>query len=201
VAGFNTTLANGSLGGLFSAAFASGFAGMVLENAVILGGLSSNSTQLAEITANAFSQAVLALAIGVISNRTNLLEQSRTSLSLTRVPKVPLYILLVLKFLYVLGVVLLAVVAICFTHPSETQEVKARLSIKGLAAAYFEPDAQKNQAVSSLEEMFSEHNPKSEKETKVGIVKTEQGGWKYVTVGMGALEGVSELVKAVAKGT
>lgn len=169
-----------------------------LENAAILGGLSSNSTQLAEVTANAFSQAALALAIGAISNRTNLLEQSRTSLSLTRVPKVPLYILLVLKFLYVLGVVLLAVVAICFTHPSETQEVKARLSIKGLAAAYF---AQKNQAVSSLEEMFSEHNPKSEKETKVGIVKTGQGGRKYVTVGMGALGGVSELVKAVAKGT
>ena len=94
-----------------------------------------------------------------------------------------------LKFLYILGVVLLAVAAICFAHPPETQEVKARLRIKGLAAAYIEPKAQKNQAVSSLEGMFSEHNPKSEKETKVGIVKTEQGGWKYVTAGMGALEG------------
>lgn len=53
-----------------------------------VGGLSSNSTQLAGITANAFSQAALALAIGVISNRTNLLEKSRTSPSLTHVPKV-----------------------------------------------------------------------------------------------------------------
>jgi hypothetical protein len=107
----------------------------------------------------------------------------------------PLYVLLVLNFsafwesFYSL------------LQPSETQEVKARLSIKGLAAAYFEPDAQKNQAMSSLEEMFSECNPKSEKEVKVGMAKTEQGGWKYVMPGMGALEGASELVKAVAKGT
>ena len=85
-------------------------------------------------------------------------------------------------------------------QPSETQEVKARLNIKGLAAAYFEPHAQRNQ-VMSIEEMFSEYNPKSEKEVKVSMAKTEQGGWKCVTPGMDALEGASELVKAVTKGT
>lgn len=112
-----------------------------------------------------------------MSPRANILEQSRAVLSLTRVPKVPLYILLVLKFLYVLSAILLAIAAICFTRPAETQEVKARLSIKGLAAASFEPDAQKEQAVSSLEEMFAEHNPEGEKETKrVEIVKRERGG-------------------------
>jgi hypothetical protein len=49
--------------------------------------------------------------------------------------------------------------------------------------------------------MFAEHNPDGEKETKrVGIVKTERGGWVYVTAAVGAWEGASGLVDAVAKG-
>jgi hypothetical protein len=84
----------------------------------------------------------------------------------------------VLKFRYVLRVVLLTVAAICFTLSASLthqrhRKLKPSSASKDWAAAYFEPDAQKNQAVSSLEEMFSEHNPKSEKETNVGIVETE----------------------------
>lgn len=77
--------------------------------------------------------------VGAVSPGTNIFKQSRKVLDLNHAPILPLYILLALKLLYALAAILLTIAAICFTHPAERQEVKARLSIKELVIASFEP--------------------------------------------------------------
>ncbi len=73
-------------------------------------------------------------------------------MSVARIPLVPLYLLLGFKFLYVVVVVILAIGAYCFTHPAETEIVKAQLSVKGLAAAHFDqPDLIRQDVVKQVQ--------------------------------------------------
>jgi len=65
---------------------------------------------------------------------------------------IPLYLLLGFKFLYVVTVIVLAIGAYCFTHPAETEIVKAQLSVKGLAAAHFDqPDLLRENVVKEVQ--------------------------------------------------
>lgn len=201
VTSFNTTLANGTVGGIFSAGFAAGFGTTALENTAIIAGFSNTSAELANTTATYFSQNSLALSIGAMDLRPNILEQSRTLISLTRVPLVPFYILIALKLVYAFSTVLFALAVMIWAHPSESQEVKTRLSIKGLVAASFEPDKLKERAVGSVEEVFSEHSANCRVEKKkVGIVKTEHGGWTYVTTAAEVGEEVIGAIRGTAEG-
>ncbi|KIW50243.1 hypothetical protein PV05_11850 [Exophiala xenobiotica] len=99
------------------------------------------------------AQAALGLSVGVFTPRVNDLEQLRnSSVSVARIPLVPLYLLLGFKFLYVVVVVILAIGAYCFTHPAETEIVKAQLSVKGLAAAHFDqPDLIRQDVVKQVQ--------------------------------------------------
>ena len=181
VASFNTTAANSTVGGIFSAAFAAGLASLPLQNAAVLAGLSATSVDLAETTANYFSQSALALAIAAIAPRVNFLQQSRFTSTLTRVPKVPFYVLIGLKFFYALSAILFALAVVIWAHPKESQDVKVRLSFRGLAAASFEDDKFKNQAVDDLKDIFAENNPDGKDNMrKVAMVETHDGGWEYV---------------------
>lgn len=200
VTSFNTSLANGTVGGIFSAGFAAGFGLAAMENIATLAGFNNASDGLVNVTAAHFSQNSLALSIGAMDSRPNTLEQSRSVLNLTRVPLVPFYILIALKLFYAVSTVLFAFAVIIWAHPSESQDVKTRLSIKGLVVASFEPDTLKEKAVGTVEEMFSENSRDGQEEKKkVGIVRTEQGGWAYVTTAVEVGKSVLGVVSA-AKG-
>lgn len=202
VTSFNTSLANGTVGGIFSAGFAAGFGATALENIAIIAGLSNASDGLANVTAAYFSQNSLALSIGAMDTRPNTLEQSRSLINLTRVPLVPFWMLIALKLFYAFSTVLFAFAVIIWAHPAESQDVKTRLSIKGLVVASFEPDKLKEKAVGTVEEMFSENSGDGQAEKKkVGIVKTEQGGWAYVTTAVEVGRSVLGVVSATAKGS
>lgn len=202
VTSFNTSLANGTVGGIFSAGFAAGFGATALENIAILAGFNNASDGLANATAAYFSRNSLALSVGAMELRPNTLEQSRSSLSLTRVPLVPFYMLIAVKLFYALSTVLFAFAVILWAHPSESQDVKTRLSIKGLVVASFEPDKLKEKAVGTVEEMFAENSRDWQVEkTRVKIVETEQGGWAYVTTAVEVGQSVLGVISATAKGT
>jgi hypothetical protein len=202
VTSFNTSLANGTVGGIFSGAFAGGFGGTALQNMALLAGVNNGSDGLADTTAAYFSRNSLALSVGAMESRLNTLEQSRSSLSLTRVPLVPFYMLIALKLIYALSTVLFAFAVMIWAHPSESQDVKTRLSIKGLVVASFESDKLKEKAVGAVEEMFSENSQDGQAEKKkVAIVKTEQGGWAYVTTAVEVGHSVLGVISATAKGT
>ncbi|KAJ9498712.1 hypothetical protein LTR96_000191 [Exophiala xenobiotica] len=159
---FDATVAAPEWGAFFSAPFSwstTGILGMkqaslALENAAYLASYTANtSTQMANIWANEFSRAALELSVGVFTARVNDLEQLRnSSVSVARIPLVPLYLLLGFKFVYVVVVIILAIGAYCFTHPAETEIVKAQLSVKGLAAAHFDqPDLIRQDVVKQVQ--------------------------------------------------
>lgn len=151
ITSFNTSVANGTVGGIFSAGLAAGFGADALQNTAIIAGFSNTSAELANTTASYFSQNSLALSIGALESRPNILEQSRTPLSVTRVPFVPFYLLIALKLIYAFSTISFALAVIIWALPSESQEMRTRLSIKGLVAATFEPDKLKEQGVGSVE--------------------------------------------------
>jgi hypothetical protein len=113
-----------------------------LANIATLAALSDSMKQLADTWATEFSKNALALTSGAFVLLKNQLEQVRdASFIVARVPLVPLYLLLGFKLLYVVAVIALAIGAYAFTHPAETEVVKAQLSTKGLAAAHFDQPA------------------------------------------------------------
>ncbi|KAK4943190.1 hypothetical protein LTR10_017214 [Elasticomyces elasticus] len=157
---FNATVAEPVWGAFFSAPFTWSWLGglmpakLSLENAAYFAGSkASTGAEMATLWAQEYSKAALQLSVGVFQPLTNDIEQIRNStITVARIPLVPLYLLLGFKFIYVIVVILLAIGAYCFTHPAETEVVKAQLSVQGLAAAHFDqPDLVRKNVVQEVQ--------------------------------------------------
>ena len=185
--GFYPELAPDTYGAIFTAPFAidAALGHMALQNAAALAAYVPNPQGLASKFANQFSYAAVALTAGIMSPETSILEQSRNNTELlTRVPLVPLYFLISLKALFALSSILLAILAATLTGPSEAQEVKARLTVNGLAAGLFEPRANHEKAVEDVQLLYGEHRPEVKVEpSKVGMKQAPAGGWVWVASG------------------
>ncbi|RFU80225.1 sugar transport [Trichoderma arundinaceum] len=184
VASFNATLANGTLGGILSGPFANGYGDVAMQAAANLAGVGNSSADIATTVAASFSHSALSLSIGAVSNRTNLAEQSRSTVLLTRVPVIPFYILIMFNFIYGLGNLVFAAAVVIWAHPAESAGVKEQLTIEGLATALFKRDSPEQGSTSQGEE----------DEVKVAVVKTETGQWSYAAVTRNNGEAVVELV-------
>lgn len=188
---FRPSLMPDMYGAIISAPFAinSALGHLSLQNAAAAAAYENSPQDLSDQFADGFSRAAVALSAGIMSPVTNLLEQSRNNTELlTRVPKLPLYFLISVKALYALASLFLAGLAYLLTGFHEAQEVKARLTVDGLAAGLFEPGANQEQGVKRIEQLYNEHLPKENQEdgqdkgnTKVGMKKAETGGWIWVT--------------------
>ncbi|OQU95411.1 hypothetical protein CLAIMM_01624 [Cladophialophora immunda] len=153
----------------------------------------NNSVQLANLFADDFSTCALGIMAANIDPTSTILEQSRDdNFGATRVPIVPLFVLLGFKFLYCFAVLCLAVAAYHYTNPAEAQSVKERLTIKGLAATYFcDTPSHQQVAVKNIEQLFQPSEAAKDAddadaeaavpaEPKIGVVQTEVGGWQFV---------------------
>lgn len=199
VTSLNATLVNNTMGGILSAPLSDQHANDLLQVATNLASVSNSSAEISTITANYVAHIALSLSIGAISNRANLLEQSRLTLLLTRVPTIPFYLLIAFKLVYVLGVVLFAIAAIILTHPSESAGIKAKLTIDGLMTTIFREDKVKSShTVSSEGQTESEEPEQAEQaeqaeepedgsgavgkgDVKVSIVRDNED-WSYAAV-------------------
>ena len=200
---WNVTLSPPGTGGMLSVPFVSGLpqGSLALQLAASNVYNVSSSSQLADQWSNEFSRYSISILTGALESRNNSMEQIRNNNhSATRVPMIPLFLLLGFKLLYGLAVLALAIAAWHYTDPRETQSVKERLTVKGLTAAYFAEGASHQQvAVKNVEQLF----PKSAStdaapgdaeaaqeivpETKVAIQPTEAGGWQFVKVAAGTV--------------
>lgn len=217
---FHKTLSSPEMGALISAPFAIG--GLrerytALESVAAAAGASDNSRDLADMFADRWSLAALALSAGVMSPQPNLLSQVRSKDGpVARVPLIPFYILLALKAIYVIAVVALAVGAYCFTHPAETEVVKTQLSTRGLAAAHFDtPDILQTKVVSQLSERLQPTMTKADDaepddptkgglkraatflgdipDKRIGVVAQADGAWRFAVVANGVWTGIKPL--------
>jgi hypothetical protein len=222
---FHPTLASPAVGGLISGPFAFALAPAQLAMSSIsqLAGLAPTASKLADIWANGFSSSALAMSIGAWTPKLNEFEQIRNAtVAVSRIPIIPLYFLLGFKLIYVLAVVILAIGCYAFTHPAETEVVKAQLSTKGLAAAHFEePGLLQGNVVQSVQDRLAlkrantspNAGPTNEngeangekglkraktmptEQKKVGLVLDKDGAWQFATV----VNGVWNSVKPIAE--
>ncbi|KAH0844455.1 hypothetical protein FOPE_09343 [Fonsecaea pedrosoi] len=183
-------------GAVFSAPFAinSPLSHLSLQDAAALAAYQKTPEGLSRIFADRFSQAAVALSSGIAVRVQNELEWTRDNNYLaTRVPYLPLYLLVTLKAVYALFALGLAVLAVFLTQPSQAQEVKERLTVDGLAAGFFEPNANHERAVKNVSDLFEEHQDggeKSDDTKKIGLLRTDKGGWLWVAVAQKAAQGL-----------
>lgn len=193
VTSLNTTLVNNTMGGILSAPLSDSHANDLLQVATNLASVSNSSAEISTITANYVAHIALSLSIGAMSSRANLLEQSRSTLLLTRVPTVPFYLLIAFKLVYVLGVVLFAIAAIILTHPGESAGIRAKLTIDGLMSTIYRKDKVKSSPTASSEDQAEPQEPEQAEEAeddlgvigergvKVSIIR-DNGDWSYAAV-------------------
>ncbi|EXJ58554.1 hypothetical protein A1O7_05981 [Cladophialophora yegresii CBS 114405] len=182
-------------GAVYSAAFAtnSPLSHLALQDAAALAAYQLRPEGLAKVFANLFSKAAVAFSAGISVPVQNDREWTRENTYLaTRVPLLPLYTLIALKGFYAFFALALALLAVFKTRPSEAHEVKERLTVDGLAAGFFEPNAAHEKAVKQVSDLFHEHQTpeKSDATQKIGLLHTDQGGWLWVTVARQAFEGL-----------
>ncbi|KAI9662266.1 MAG: hypothetical protein M1821_008433 [Bathelium mastoideum] len=186
------TLAEDEYGAIYSAPFAinSAEGNLALSDAAAIAAYGTTPNELASTFANGFSSAAVALTAGIYMPALNMLEQSRNGTELlTRVPKIPLYLLISLKGLYVVFSLALAALAVAHARPTEAQQAKVRLTVDGLAAGLFEPHEQQERAVETTEELYAEHDKVGARDLergadgatkKVGLRQAQAGGWVWV---------------------
>lgn len=187
--------AGGYIGAVYSAPFAinSALSHLALQDAAALAAYQQHPEGLSKVFGDYFSRAAVAFSSGFSEPVRNDVEWTRNNNYLaTRVPLAPLYFLIGLKAIYAIFALGLALLAVFLTHPDEAQEVKERLTIDGLAAGFFEPNANHQKAVKNVQDLFDEHQgtEKSEDAKKIGLLQTKQGGWLWVSTAQKAATGL-----------
>lgn len=131
-----------------------------------------------------FSIMVLSLAAGIMSPRTTIKEQAHVSTLITRVPKAPLAVLILLTLIYAAIGALLACIA-ARAGPGLIKNIQGRLSIAGLVAKCFESEERCNKPTKEIQDLFEENElgARDQKRPKVAIVASGRGGWKYDLIG------------------
>jgi hypothetical protein len=111
--------------------------------------------------------------------RGNTEEQIRTSLLVAKVPKAPLYVLVLLCLIYAVFGIAFTIMALSVTHGG-VKDVQAKLSIVGLVAEGFER-VRLGRPVGRVEELFEEWDGRGSR--RVVVHRTQVGGWKFDTSG------------------
>lgn len=146
-----------------------------LQQAASLAAFSNSAQELADKMALAYSKTALAIGAEAVVPKPALAAQERESFLVSRVPKAPLFTLVLANLLFaVLGVVL-TVVALA-TSGGEVREVQARMTLVGLVADRFEGSRGRN-GVEEIKELFEETEGKGS--LRVGIDYAEGSGYSY----------------------
>ena len=122
-----------------------------------------------------FNRASLSVGASTLQPNDAIVAQERSTKLVTRIPKAPLYALVLANMLFVALGIALAVLAIARSG-GEVREIQARLSIEGLVADIFEGRRAKER-VESIGDLFKEKY--SKESTKVIIHNSAQGGYEY----------------------
>lgn len=144
-----------------------------LAHAVTVAVAQSNSSdQLASNYAQYLSKMMLAFSATAWEPIPNAAEQIRRNVLVARVPKAPLFTLVSLCLLFVLLRAIMSIVGLT-SQSRQTQDVQARLNVFGIIASRFEGAERVEAPVNSMDGRSSG--------TRIGMVRSEQGGWTYVS--------------------
>ena len=155
------TIANGTTGSMLASTIYYGFGKSFLDSIAYGASGAGNPIDLADSYAYGYSRTALALVAGVMAPRDNLQEQRWEKVLVARVPKAPLYLLLVGNLGYAILGVVLAVLALGAERRG-VGGVREMVSVKGLVKTGFGED---------------------EGRATVGVEREAGRGWVYVLKG------------------
>ena len=170
---------NDTMGRLIMAPTTEVFGLSNLEIATNTASFSGSAQELADKWANSYSQIALGLASGVFSSRVNIEEQIRTETLVARVPKTPLFTLVVLNLFYAAVGIALALFAIFGSRLGDgSADVRERLTIPGVVAECFEESGGARGGTVKAERFFVEREGRG-LTSRVGVAETEYCGWRF----------------------
>ena len=172
----NATIANATTATLMNSPIWYGFGGSTMGDIAYAASANNDTQLLADSWARGYSKTVVGLSSGFMSERKNTMEQERKTMLAARVPKAPFYMLITLQYMYVILAVVLAYRAIK-SKPTETNDVRERLTTSGLVAFCFEGTRAKK-PVEEKKHLFAEHD--KEDSGRIGLGRSEYGGWEYM---------------------
>lgn len=153
-----------------------------LQEAATLAGLSTSSEDIASQMALSFSKAILAAGAQTVQASPAIAAQERSSLIVARVPKGPLFTVVVLDLLFVvIGIAfsILALVSSSGDQNADVRDVQARLSVAGLVADRFE-GRYAREPITDLKEGFEEFGAGVVGGGRVVLdATTAAGGWAF----------------------
>lgn len=151
-----------------------------LENIARTMSQSKDKKDLADQWALGFSKTTIARLAHLTTPTSTTAEQHRSKFLVARIPKAPLFVLVILNLIYAQAAIWLACYACLLAHPSQTRNVQARLTITGLVAACFEKGSQQNgKAIMKIEDLYSEKRNPDGAHATVGMINSEKEGWHY----------------------
>lgn len=179
----SSTLSNISVTNVFIPALSeSGFGWPNMANAFNMAASVADTAQdLSDQFALAYSKIALSIGAGSVVKSPALAAQTRTSILVAKVPKAPLFLLVVINLIFVLLGVVLAIVAA--RSSPEAHEAQSRFSIAGIVAGMFEGDTAKTAASDGLvgaqiEKLYREYYEGGATK-RIGIGRGQDGGFEF----------------------
>lgn len=176
---FDTSKSNDSVANIFKGALGATTVGTdYLKQSASVAVFSDSMQELCHKFAMSFNRASLSVGASTLQPNDAILAQERSTKLVTRIPKAPLYTLVLANMLFVALGIALAALAIARSG-GEVREIQARLSIEGLVANIFEGRRAKER-VESIENLFEEKY--GQESTRIIIHNSAQGGYEYQTL-------------------
>ena len=176
---FDTSKSHDSVANIFKGALGATTVGTdYLKQSASVAVFSESMQELCHKFAMSFNRASLSVGALTLQPNDAIVAQERSIKLVTRIPKAPLYTLVLANMLFVALGIALAVLAIARSG-GEVREIQARMSIEGLVVAIFEGRRAKER-VESIDDLFEEKY--GQESTKVVIHNSAQGGYEYQTL-------------------
>ncbi|KAL8991077.1 MAG: hypothetical protein Q9169_007953 [Polycauliona sp. 2 TL-2023] len=142
--------------------------------------MSNTSGQIASSYARNLEKTLLAWSAASWESVRTEQEQIRQNMLVTRVPKVPLFALVGLCLVFVMLSIVVTIIAL-LDESGTTTEIQGRLNFFGLVESRLDGAEKDGIAMEGAEEDGSKKGIRGNEDMKVGIVKSERGGWDYVS--------------------
>jgi hypothetical protein len=150
-----------------------------LENIARTMSHNKDKKDLADQWALGFSKTTIARLAHLTTATLTTAQQNRSKFLVARIPKAPLFVLVILNLIYAQVAIWLACYACLLAHPSQTRNVQARLTITGLTAACFEMSPGNAKAITKIEDLYSEKRNPDDAQATVGMINSDEEGWQY----------------------
>jgi len=150
-----------------------------LQNAMKMAAvLATDAQDLANQYAISYTKVALSIGAGSFVRSSAVAAQKRSTILVAKVPKAPLFLLVVINLIFIVMGVVLAIMAAKTSQ--EAHEVQSRFSITGIVATMFEGEKASRPA-EAVERLYGEYW-EGNHTSRVGIHRTSTGGFVFRAV-------------------